>query len=187
MRYAAHAAMDTPASAANDADADQGESVTVTVSALPYAGDLGTEQTWLIPGTDEDGEIELHAKFLGFGSSYQPEHRQDAHPNGDPIPKQKQKCQACRWYEIRVFREVGGERRFLAHHTGASVVPGEQMRYRYRITTSAHAVVEDLTVRRNEEGSGPEAFIAPPAARALADAAGYDPDLEDAWVNRAVP
>lgn len=163
--------------------------MTVTSYELPRADALGTDAEWLIPGTDVNDDLQLHVRFLGFGSSYQAEHRNQAHPNGDPVPRGK--CQSCRWYEVRIFREIdasnGNERRFLTHHTGASAVPGEEMRYRYRLTVSAHAVVEDLTVRNSEGDKGPETFLAPPAARALAEAAGYDKDLEEAWINRAIP
>lgn len=163
--------------------------MTLTAHELPRADAAGSEGTWRLP-TTENIDLRFTGRFLGYGSSRQPEHRDDAHPGGydaHPIPLRNRKCQSCRWYEVRIFRETepangNTDKRFLIYHVGATIVPGEDIRPRYRWTASAHAVIEDLTTRER----GTEAYIAPPSARALAEAAGFDEDLEDAWINRVI-
>lgn len=172
---------------------------------LPGASDAGTVRRWYLPindGERRDAETEYYqtyARFLGVGTSHT-DHHQDH--NGQPFIEKGVRCNACRWFEARIFRELVlpdgvdsvatvddpatvelGE--YIIHYAGMSVVAGEVPFYRYETTRSAHAVIESMTTRRTTS-TGPIVFLAKPAAYALAAAAGFDADLRDAYINRAV-
>lgn len=97
------------------------------------------------------------------------------------------RCAGCRWFETRVFRldDVDSLQlangRYVLHYVGRSIVPGEVDLPRHELVRSGHEVVEAYTVRKRNEPP----FITKPGARVLAQAAKYDPDVEDAYVNRA--
>lgn len=153
--------------------------MTVATHDLPRADDLGVEDTWTL--LTERGEIEIRAVFLGFGSSQRTDHWPVAHPNGgyesDPVPVAR--CRACRWYELRIFRELDGEQRYFNYHIGVSIVPGEKNRHSYRYLASAHDVIDDLATRRHE--SAQDGTVALPAAQALDDAIEFDDGLAIVW------
>lgn len=145
---------------------------------LPSASDVGKIGTWTL--SSKDSIIELHARFLGVSTSFMPRHN---HPKSRPAHR-NEKCRACRWFEPRIFREVGGQQRYLVHRTGRSVVPGEETYTSHQWVYGAHEVIEVLTTRRT--GSDGVPFLTHPAARVLAQAASHDDELDDAYVNRAV-
>jgi hypothetical protein len=176
---------------------------------LPPAEDAGQIRRWYLPLTVGEDEVEggldyyrTFARFLGMGTSHAPEHQ----PHPDRFVKRGERCNACRWFEVRIFREVrppddadlpadwsvrpdvlrratAGD--YVLHTTGMSVVDGEVPLYKHEVTASSFSVVEYLTTRRVGT-QGPEAFLARPSARALAEAAEYDVGLRDAYINRAV-
>jgi hypothetical protein len=84
-----------------------------------------------------------------------------------------------RWTEVDLYRAQTGE--FYVHVRGCSVQEGEQTRYRLQITRSAYEVVELLTVAHNGK-----TYIPRQSARCLAQAAQWDEDIKDAYINRAV-
>lgn len=97
------------------------------------------------------------------------------------------RCAGCRWFETRVFRlddhdsrRLDGAR-YVLHYVGRSIVPTEVNLPRHELAGGGHEVVEAYTVRRPNE----RPFITKPGARVLAQAAANDPDIEDAYVNRA--
>lgn len=175
--------------------------------ALPDADDAGQLRRWylpIMPPGDRHGEFEYHvtfARFLGVGTSFAEQHT--GHPN-DRFVDRGTRCNACRWFETRVFRELvlppdvddvasldleeattvqlGG---YVLHSVGMSIVDGEVPRCKVDTTSSPYSVIELMTTRRMTD-QGPEAFIAKPSARALAEAAAKDRDLADAYINRAV-
>jgi hypothetical protein len=155
----------------------------------------------------EDVDIDYYrmiAKYIGHGSSWTDNHwnhREEFAPRGS-------RCNACRWFELRIFRELDVDPndvspdtdltelyqrtnrndqlgQFVVYKAGMSIVDGEIPYCRYDLISSPHEVVEALTTRRLTD-SGPVAFITKPSAMALASAARYDEDLESAYVNRAV-
>jgi hypothetical protein len=71
--------------------------------------------------------------------------------------------------------------RYLVLTYGRSVVPGETTKRRAMWTDSAFEVIEVLT-QRNDTG----AFLPVTSARALANAATWDEDIKEAYINRAV-
>lgn len=84
-----------------------------------------------------------------------------------------------RWFEVDLFRTAEGE--FVVWTRGCSRIAGEETKRRVIRTTSAFEVVELLTV--NHHG---KTYIPRASARALAQAAQWDDDMRDAYVNRAV-
>lgn len=142
---------------------------------LPTAESVGVVDTWVLPL--DSGSIEVEAKFLGLATS-----RRNHHHPGRSYVLQDRTCGGCRWFEPRIFREAGGQRRYLVYLAGMTIVPGESPRIRYEWALSGHEVVEILTTRRRDE----DAHLSKPAALVLAQAAAFDSELNDAWVNRAV-
>lgn len=162
---------------------------------LPATRDVGIERTWYLP-TGRDGAGPVHqvdATFIGVGTSQQHAHRN--HGNRQ-FAETYERCGACRWFETRIFRSVTPspddptrQRQviYVLHSTGASIVPGEVDLHRVELVYSAHEVIEAFTVRRVANGQPSEPFMTRPAARALAQAAGHDDELKDAYLDRAAP
>jgi hypothetical protein len=178
--------------------------------SVPNYQQLGEVSRWYLPlpnRDDEDGDMEYYrtvARFVGFGTSWTDNHwghRERFVPRGN-------RCNACRWFEIRIFRELDIEptdvapnadleRQFrdaeragelgdyVVYKAGMSIVPDEIPYVRYDKISSPFEVVEALTTRRHTD-SGPQAFITKPSAMALASGARFDVELADAYVNRAV-
>lgn len=180
--------------------------------ALPGADDAGVTRRWYLPTNNDDGrnaETKYHivyARFLGVGSSHTDRHANHAiDGHGDVIErfvKKGVRCNACRWFEARIFRELvlpeGVEDvaqvadpadvelgDYVIHYAGMSVVDGEVPFCRSESTPSAYAVIESMTTRRTTE-NGPVVFLAKPAAHALAAAVEFDGKLRSAYENRAV-
>lgn len=176
---------------------------------LPDADDAGQTRRWFLPLNDRNArttEVDYYrtyARFLGVGTSHVATHT-DHVRHGQRFVERGQRCNACRWFEARVFREVelppgvenladaalegaGGARLggYVLHFAGMSIVDGEVPFYRYEVTPSPFMVIESMTTRRITE-RGPEVFLAKPSAHALAVAAQFDVELRDAYENRAV-
>lgn len=130
----------------------------------------------------------VHGRMLGFSTSQREQHN---HPDGEwapaghdiPRPQRmasnRPRCAACRWFEVRIIREADGT--YVVHTMGASVVPGEIPYCRLVRTASAFEIIELLTVRRDDRVT-----LTGPSARAISQAAKYDPAIADAYVNRQV-
>jgi hypothetical protein len=149
---------------------------------LPTEDDVGRVDDWELPSGDE--LIRVRAQFIGLSSSFRPQHYDH---NDDVFARPLMRCRACRWFEPRIFREVDGRRRYLVHRTGRTIVPGETILTSHEWVRSAYEVIEVLTTRRQDHRTGNRApFLTQPAARVLAQAATYDNDLGQAYVDRAV-
>lgn len=178
--------------------------MTTTEPLLPDASDAGLVRRWYLPVTDANrrtqppDHVELYARFLGMGTSHVATHSRH---DDDFVPRSV-RCNACRWFEARIFRELvlpdgatalddvadPGDVRlgsYVVHSVGGTVVPGEVPLFRFEEAASPYSVIELMTTRRLTD-RGPEAYLAKPSAAALAAAAGFDPQLADAYVNRAV-
>lgn len=113
-----------------------------------------------------DGSVfEFEGRRLGHGSSDEPD--------------------KPRWFEVNVYSRhspISGEHEtYVVHTQGKSRVAGETTRARISETTSAYEIVELLTVVNQGR-----MYIPRQSARALAQAAQWDDDVRDAYVNRAV-
>jgi hypothetical protein len=117
-----------------------------------------TGQTYEL--TDRDGDVVVFlGRHLGEGSSFL---------------EGKE-----RWFEVDLYKTHDAT--FIVHTRGLSTVPGERTRIRIVETTSAFEVVELLTVNH-----GGKIYLPRQSARALSQAAQWDDDIRDAYVNRAV-
>lgn len=128
--------------------------------------------------------LSFHGALIGMITTRRPTHICEF-PNGYATTALR--CAGCRWFETRVFRlddydssRLGGSR-YVLHYVGRTIVPGEVDLPRHELVISGHEVVEAYTVRKHNE----RPFITKPGARVLAQAANHDPDIEDAYINRA--
>lgn len=158
---------------------------------LPTVRNVGQEATWTLP-ISQDNPLNVRARFIGIGTSARFSHQNHIGDAEHAAPKHH--CNACRWFETRIFRllasaEEDGDlagSNYLLHHSGVSIVPGEVVHYRHDAVRSAHEVIEAFTVRKNgPSGVAQPPFLTRPAARALAQASGFDDDLERAYTQRA--
>lgn len=85
-----------------------------------------------------------------------------------------------RWTEVDIYREKETGK-FYVHVIGATTLSGETTRYRLDQTMSPYEIIELLTAH-----VGGRSYIPRQSARALAQAAQWDDDVRDAYVNRAV-
>ncbi len=123
---------------------------------------------------------ELRVGSDGVWVSYSQFHRHPAARSAE----QNEKCRACRWFEARLFRESGDGRRYLVHRTGRSVVPDEVTFTSHEWVRGPYEVIETLTTRPHGEDRTP--YLNRASARVLAQAAAYDDDLNQAYIDRAV-
>lgn len=98
-----------------------------------------------------------------------------------------------RWFEVDIYDMRDGG--FVVHTRGRSEDPREQTLARVRRTESAYSVVEMLTVKRcvvdrshtcSTPGHTSELYLPRQSSHALAQAAKWNVDIRDAYVNRAV-
>lgn len=147
---------------------------------------VGRSGDWVLPVDDyQDGEVlTFTGRYLGLGSSQRDSHIN--HPPGESAPK-RTTCSACRWFESRIFRVRGNDRgEFLLYYVGETTVPGEEVRYRYDWLKSPYEIIEALTtIRTDETTSERRSFLSYAARRVLAQAAGYDEDVRDAYEGRS--
>lgn len=150
-------------------------------------------QEWTVAAGTEH-ELTFTGQRLAFETSRRDQHAHHPQRIGHPGDR---KCHACRWLEVAIYRrflpgekvtlEVGldlttTETDYVLHTVGGTTVPGERQLIRVVATPSAHELLELLTVRKDPG----EPFIAVQSLRALARAATFDPDVEAAYVNRAI-
>src|SRR5262249_37629594 len=142
------------------------------------AEDLGKEGVWeLPPGRDaqDPSDLVIRGRFIGLGSSEHGAHKFHA----GEYAERGGRCGACRWFETRIFRLAQGG--YLIYNVGATIVPGERDLVPVEQARGAHEVVELYTRRRDNR-----TYLTAPSARALAQAAEFDEEMDDAWVNRVV-
>lgn len=145
----------------------------------------GERCDWSFHDDDTGRDIDvINGILLGFATSQRSEHN---HPIYDPLARAKARhpaarsnppCSACRWFEIHIIKHDDD---FIVSYVGRTTLDGETDRQNCHVTRSAHAVIEVLTQSRNGE-----MFIPRTSRLALSEAAGHDPDIEAAWIDRAV-
>lgn len=146
---------------------------------LPMEDELNHVGRWeLPPGRDaEDCEdLVIEGRFIGLGSSEHGTHKDHA----GEFAERGGRCGACRWFETRIFKLTDGTG-YLIYNVGVSLVPGERNLVSVERARTSQEVVECYTRRRDGD-----VYLTTPSARALAQAAGYDDGMDDAYVNRVV-
>jgi hypothetical protein len=143
-----------------------------------------------------DGVIRGRAQLIGYGSS-RVEHHRDHVDGGHEFASKNERCSACRWNEVRIFKftsitELSPLKHmqslhsisqpYLVHTLGLSIVPNEFTKCRTLWVSGGYEIVEVLTVRPRDG----DVFLPGPAARALARAAELDESIRRAYVDRAV-
>lgn len=118
------------------------------VHDMPDRSETGFEGPWRIATKEFDrtgGTYSFNGIFLGIGSSQKGGHE---HPP-DEFPKnQGEKCGACRWTEVRLYRLEGAKLRYIVHVAGRSSIPGERQYYKIEYVDEPELVVMTLTTRR---------------------------------------
>lgn len=75
----------------------------ITHDLLPQGRDAGTRATWTLPvGREDEDRLEVEGTFLGVGSTHRDRHPH--RPLTEYVSASDEKCAACRWFEIRLFR-----------------------------------------------------------------------------------
>jgi hypothetical protein len=155
-----------------------------TTETMPEPGDIGRPGSWTVHSTDRSGTTRVDGRLLGAGSSYKTEHRN--HP-GRPSGSG---CAACRWTEIRVFRDDTGSAevpRYLVVKHGRSNVPGEKDFVSFAWATGPNqAVLEAASRPRGAGGSIGAPTLTRAALAALGQASYLDPAIREAFAPLAV-
>lgn len=113
--------------------------------------------------------------LLGEASSYRDIHSN--HPESFALPGQR--CSACRWFEVKIYREDAGD--YLIELAGKTNVPTEKDRHRVEQTSSPHAIIDLLTQQDNGRP-----FIPLVSRRVLAEASAHDTAIEEVYIRRVV-
>lgn len=129
---------------------------------------------------DPDKPVVVNGWMLGSTTSARLSHGE--HMNrGDSFAAQGERCFACRWFEIAILRDSASGM-FVVATVGGTIIPNEKTYYKVEYTESAYEVIELLTLRK----PGREPNLPMVSARALAQAASRDPEIEHAYANRSV-
>lgn len=146
------------------------------IEALPHEGDLGTEDLWNLP---DEGSIEtLAGTFIGMGSSERDRHE----PHQSDYAAKGDRCSACRWVELRLFRLRGGD--YALHKAGRSIVPGEVTLCRVELLSGPNEVLEAL-IKRDRRPGRRAAYLPMASAKLLGQASDRDRRLRVAYLDRA--
>lgn len=104
------------------------------------------------PDLKQDVELDFMGRLLASASSRRTEHNGYAvHEGGHAI--QFERCSACRWFEVELYRSIDSEARWVVHTVGQTTVPGEEVRHRLRATSDPRRVVSFLTVADRDSGT----------------------------------
>jgi hypothetical protein len=167
------------------------KAVQVTISTTPQLPGIyliGHAGKFILPNATTTGRMTIdNGVFLGLGSSQEDQHNLDTqperrgHPGREYAAKEGERCSACRWIEIRLFRFIPEESRqsfYIVHTTGQTIVPGESPKYTlHKPTPSADTVGEILTVVNREN----KPMLSRPARMVLSCAAKYDESIAEFW------
>lgn len=152
---------------------------------LPDADQVGLLKLWRLPlDHQEDSDyLEFNGVFLGVSTS-----RREYHSRHVPgtLPPTGQNCSACRWFELRLFRN-DDEGRYISLYIGESILPGETPRYRAETIVSAYELIEVLTTVYTDVEGMRHQRLSHVARRALAQAAGHDEAIRQAYDARIQP
>lgn len=146
----------------------------------PGPEQVGRSGAWELPVTD-GGPVLIEGVFLGMASSQRASHENHlGAPYGTDTTwtSENQRCSACRWFEPRVFIHDQEPRFFGLYKIGMTIVPGEKVRRSYVQAGSALELIESMAIRRQGR------LVLPiPARRVIAQAAGYDTEIRDAYLD----
>jgi len=134
---------------------------------LPDAERVGDNGLWAVP--DGTREIEIEARFVGFGTSRSAYHVRHEHE----FASAGTKCQACRWMEIRIFDD---DDVFLVSYAGRTIIPDEGQRY-WTATADTEDELVDLLSGQGDRGR----FFSKPARLAVESARTVIPEIGDAY------
>ncbi len=107
----------------------------------------------------DGGEYVFRGRLLGGGTSAAPGKR--------------------RWFEVAIYKDLTN--RYVVYTVGRTTVDDEVPLIRLLETFSAFEVLQSLVVHHNEK-----TYLPRQSDRALAQAAHWDDDIRDAYINRAV-
>lgn len=103
------------------------------------------------PDLKRDLELRFTGRLLAKASSSREKHNDLAvHELGFAL--QFERCSACRWFEVELYRTDDQVPTWVVRTVGETVVPGEETRYRLRETTDVRRVVSFLTVADRDSG-----------------------------------
>lgn len=134
-----------------------------------------TEPEFTVEGVTYKGAL------LGKGSSRAPNHNHEEDylaPGTRDATGRKQRCQACRWEEAKIYGVDDDNDSYVVHVIGHSIVPGEVPYIKVAFTESIFTVLETLIVP-SPNGK----FLPKPARIALAEAAQHDSGMESLYRN----
>jgi len=135
---------------------------------------ITTNKDIVLEGRDQE-RFSFTGRLLGSGSSRNIHHSD----HQTEFARRGERCSACRWFEVYVYkRDPNG---YVVQTIGESDVPGEVRLSRIVETTNAYEIVELLTVRKRDTNP----YIPPQSLRALAQAAQYDDDVRDVYLDVA--
>lgn len=136
----------------------------------PQSDEAGEEDVWVLPL--DYGQLQVEGRFLGMDSS-----QQDGHSHPGEVVVDDRRCARCRWFEPRIFRETGGERRYVLYTIGCSDVPGEKDFIRYRYARDAYEAVANMKTPHPQTGVR---AIVGVTQRMFTQASAFDADLKAA-------
>lgn len=140
---------------------------TVAEPLYPDDHDLGVTRKWSLPRQDSPAHLIVSAQFIGLGTS-----QEDVHSHSGPVLTDDRRCLACRWFEARLFLTKEEDQRYLLYKVGASNIPGEVDRIRYRHAKDAFEAVLFMSVPHNTD---PKArFLGAPAKDMFITAGAFD-------------
>lgn len=146
----------------------------------PAPEDVGRTGTWELQ-VSEGVPVLIEGTFLGMSSSRRPTHENhEGSPYGTDgtWTTTNQRCSACRWFEPRIFVTTAEPHFFGLYKMGWTIVPEETVRLSYVEAGSAFELIESMAIRR-----GGNLVLPIPARRVIAQAAGYDPEIRDAYLD----
>lgn len=182
----------------------------VHTSALPHDVDTGPTFTssksdiYILHGRG-DVEIEIRGALVGFATSKRDDHTHPINSTSNTFADPKQRCSACRWFEVRIFTvqnqygeectcntttnlhdadcsEIPISGKYLVLTYGITTVPGEETKRRASWTNSPYEIIELLT---QSGTSGP--FMPSTSKRVIAQAAAFDDDIRQVYVELLMP
>lgn len=146
----------------------------------PGPEQVGRTGIWELPVTEGE-PVRIEGVFLGMSTSQRASHenhRGSAYGTDTTWTSTNPRCSACRWFEPRIFVHTEEPHFFGLYKIGMTVVPEEEIRRSYVQAGSALELIEAMSIRRQG------VMILPiPARRVIAQAAGYDTEIRDAYLD----
>lgn len=138
-------------------------------------------QDYYLMGWDRDRGLEqeftFHGQLLASESSHSKTHQKLIHDWPGEYAPQGDRCSACRWFEVRIYRrctDEGAPHSWVVETVGETIVPGENTRRQVRVTDKPRRVLSMLVQQR-----GSETFLPAISKRVLDRAADLDDQLAE--------